>query len=298
MIVVSITTDESNLQKLSRKKSRFLAQSSTYLELKASNQIKKGQEVQLNYGEASNDIFLLNAGFFPKFNPNDDFVLFNDEIDAYYWWITCFGRGLSTKKRYHVMQSLIHGVSEINKQVDLETDSNRIDKIYDADTTKQSFAGKEFKIFLNTQVDCKLKVAFTLAWLAADSQLHKTDAVRLAEVSVAIRAAQALASFSTTLNDDLQMIIDEGLTADTTKLDLDKYKSLLLYYRRKQTNVSNNDCSVYEVEKLATELRFGTRMTNSKKNLHIDNRIRNITKHYNSLLYRVSKKKILFRYPI
>merc|ERR1712232_290075 len=132
--------------------------------------------------------------------------------------------------------------------------------IYDADTIKQSSAGKEFKIFSNTLVDCKLKIAFTLAWLAADSQLHKTDAVRLAEVSVAIRAAQALASFSTTLNDDLQMIIGEGLIADTTKLDLDKYKSLLLYYRRKQTNVSNNDCSVYEVEKLATELRFGTRI--------------------------------------
>jgi len=87
-----------------------------HLKFNTNCKITKGQKVRFSYSKSSNDFFLMNYGFFPKFNLHDNVVLFEDEIDVYNWWITTFGKELTPKSRSHIIQSILTGITSVSDQ--------------------------------------------------------------------------------------------------------------------------------------------------------------------------------------
>jgi len=139
------------------------------------------------------------------------------------------------------------------------------------------------------KVDARLKVAFALAWLVTDPELKKTDAVRLAEISLAIRATQALASFSTSLIHDLQLIIKALSTDDIPEAERNYYKSQLTYYQRISKNVDPKFCTLNEIKNLTTVLCSRTRKSNPIPKTNISAKQICLS----SLRFRISKKILI-----
>lgn len=55
------------------------------LEVTATSNIRKEEEILLSYGERDNDDFLTHYGFVPPRNPHDDVVLFQNMTDLLEW---------------------------------------------------------------------------------------------------------------------------------------------------------------------------------------------------------------------
>merc|ERR1712187_804777 len=114
-------------------------------------------------------------------------------------------------------------------------------------------------IFSGGRVDARIKVAFAWAWMAADSSIKGMEAVRLAEISIVIRAIQALASFSTFLLDDLNALIQGGSGNKALISETKYYARYLQYYRVEMRTLENTECLLYELYELANTLHICNR---------------------------------------
>jgi hypothetical protein len=242
------------------------------LSFTARNSIPNNCEALISYGKMSNDLFLLNYGFVPYSNTYDEVVLFEDCNSACYWWITCFGKALNPKQRTFVIQSFISGTSAATKQLMILNYKDFKRKgFFDVSSMKYKFKNqfsvvKEFKIYSGGLIDARMKVAFVRAWMAANLNFRGSHAVRLAEISIAIRSVQALASFNRNLLDDLHTLSSEGapLTQQRIKRENKYYMRLFRYYRTKLRNTDTKDCSLSELDHLAHLLRYQTLKKTSK----------------------------------
>merc|ERR1712113_798726 len=254
----------------------------------AHKKITHGEEVLIDYGRKTNDEYILNYGFVPIFNPWDETVLFGNIKKAGYWWITCFGKDLTPALRNSALQSIIS--TELYVQYQDHVSSRDISSTM---RKKEIIStDKEIKIYYGGDIDANIKVAFARAWMSVEPNIQGLNAARLAEISIALRAAQALTSFSTSLLDDLFSLVEmtRGMNTHIFDIEVNYYDRKYNYYKTKMHKMNNSHCSINDLIKLAflifTQKYFSSLYFNHNKNsILIEFKI--------SISFRLSKKMIL-----
>merc|ERR1712187_967265 len=151
---------------------------------------------------------------------------------------------------------------------------------------------KEIKIYYGGDIDANIKVAFARAWMSVESNIQGFNAARLAEISIALRAAQALTFFSTSLLDDLFSLVEmtRGMNTHTLDIDINYFDRKYDYYKTKMRKMKNSYCSINDLMKLAL-LIFTRKYTPS---LYFNQNRNNISiESKTPISFRLSKKMIL-----
>merc|ERR1712066_691942 len=151
---------------------------------------------------------------------------------------------------------------------------------------------KKIKVYYGGDIDANIKVAFARAWMSVEPNIQGLDAARLAEISIALRAAQALTSFSTSLLDDLFSLVEmtRGMNTHTFDIEVNYYDRKYNYYKTKMHKMNNSHCSINDLIKLAllifTRKYFSSLyFNNNRNNILIESKI--------LISFRLSKKMIL-----
>merc|ERR1712224_839602 len=103
------------------------------------------------------------------------------------------------------------------------------------------------------RIDVRVKISFTCAWEILCVNSSVLDTIRLGEIALAMRAAEALFSFSTSLETDLRTIITKTMSDGNLRTAASYYERHLKYYIRE---LRNTDYTIEEVYGFAYLLRM------------------------------------------
>merc|ERR1712217_949619 len=239
-----------------------------------SQKISCCNETYLGNRIKSNDYYLLNYGRYPIINIWDEIIIFEDKKSLSYWWIISFGKEQSQTKRFKIIQSIESAISIIEKEMQKLEKSNKTFDIWNK---------KQFKILSSSTIDARIKIAFARAWMLVDPNINELNAVRLAEISIAIRASQVLSLFSTSLLNDLNFLTKKINYSSLLYSERKYFKRVIKRYENEMRIKSTLLCSIKDLYELSRLLTNHENIWNSENKEKISTT--NLTSHHDLPLF-------------